>query len=67
MERNPELGIMFHVFNQNLLAAAVLKFRVGQDPEQGAVTQACVRGSFDRVQKLLDFTIDKCRRFPFGS
>jgi len=25
-----------------------------------------VRGRLDRVEKLLDFTSDECRRFPFG-
>jgi hypothetical protein len=41
--------------------------RVGKDPEQSAIAQACVRGCLDRAQKLLNFTFDKRRRFAFGA
>jgi hypothetical protein len=39
---------------------------VGKDPEQSAIAQARVRGGLDGAQKLLNFTFDKCRSFPFG-
>jgi hypothetical protein len=39
---------------------------VGKDPEQSAIAQAGVGGCLNRVEKLLDFAFDECRRFPFG-
>ena len=40
--------------------------RVGEDPKQSAIAEAGVRGCLDCVEKLLDFTFDKCRCFAFG-
>jgi hypothetical protein len=34
--------------------------------EQSAIAETRVRGCLDHAQKLLNFTIDKCRRFAFG-
>jgi hypothetical protein len=41
--------------------------RVGKDPEQSAIAETGVGRCLDRVQKLLNFTFDKCRRFAFVS
>jgi hypothetical protein len=38
----------------------------GQEPEQSAIAQAGVRSGLYHVDKLLDFTFDKRRRFAFG-
>jgi hypothetical protein len=65
-ERNP-FSARVIVFDLQVHDGADPGERVGQHPEQGAVAEACVRGSFDRVKKLLDFTIDKCRRFCLRS
>jgi hypothetical protein len=40
--------------------------RVGKDPEQSAIAEACVRGGLDHAQELLNFTFDKRRCFAFG-
>jgi hypothetical protein len=39
---------------------------VSKDPEQSAIAEARVRGCLDHVQKLLNLTFNKCRRFAFG-
>ena len=39
---------------------------VSKRSEQSAIAEAGVRGYLDRVEKLLHFTFNKCRRFPFG-
>jgi hypothetical protein len=39
---------------------------VSKDPEQSAIAEAGIRGRLDRVEKLLDFTIDKCGVITFG-
>src|SRR5258708_16278276 len=39
---------------------------VSKDAEQSAIAEACVRGRIDRVEKLLDFTVDECRCFAFS-
>ena len=39
---------------------------VSKDPKQSAIAEAGMRGCLDHVQKLLNFTFDKCRRFAFG-
>jgi hypothetical protein len=40
------------------------KYRLG--PQAEPIAQAGVRGRVDRIQKPLNFTFDKRRRFPFG-
>jgi len=35
-------------------------------PEQSAIAETRVRACLDRLQKPLNFTFDKCRRFAFG-
>src|SRR5208283_2252239 len=39
---------------------------VSKDPEQSAITEACVSGGLYHVKKPLDFTFDKRRCFAFG-
>jgi hypothetical protein len=39
---------------------------ISKDPKQSAIAEAGVSGCLDCVQKLLNFTFDKCRRFAFG-
>jgi hypothetical protein len=40
--------------------------RVGKDPKQSAIPEAGVSGRIDRVKKLLNLAVDKCRCFAFG-
>ena len=39
---------------------------VGKRGKQGAIAEAGVRACLDRVAKVLDFTFNECRCFPFG-